>query len=81
MKIETRYIRAVAGGTGAAKCGGNYGGSLLPIPKAKKEGYDQVLWTDSKENKFIGESGIMNVMYVINNALFTSLGLILYLME
>jgi branched-chain amino acid aminotransferase len=73
VKVETAYIRAARGGTGAAKCGGNYGGSFLPAKRAKEEGYDQVLWTDAKENKFIEESGMMNVMFIINNTLVTPL--------
>jgi len=71
VKVETEYIRAARGGTGAAKCGGNYGGAFLPTKKAKDEGYDQVLWTDSNENKFIEESGMMNIMFIINNTLVT----------
>jgi branched-chain amino acid aminotransferase len=71
VKVETQYIRAARGGTGSAKCGGNYGASFLPTQMARSEGYDQVLWTDSKENKYIEESGMMNVMFVINNTLVT----------
>ena len=58
-------------GTGFAKCGGNYGASFLPTQNARLAGYDQVLWTDGKENKFIEESGMMNVMFVINDTLVT----------
>lgn len=71
VKVETQYIRAAKGGTGFAKCGGNYGASFLPTQNARAEGYDQVLWTDGKENKFIEESGMMNVMFVINDTLVT----------
>jgi branched-chain amino acid aminotransferase len=71
VKIETKYIRAAKGGTGFAKCGGNYGGALYPTQQARQQGYDQVLWTDAKENKFIEESGMMNVMFVINDILIT----------
>jgi branched-chain amino acid aminotransferase len=71
VKVETEYIRAARGGTGSAKCGGNYGGSFYPTHRAKKEGYDAVLWTDAKENKYIEESGMMNVMFVINDTLVT----------
>lgn len=71
VKVETQYIRAARGGTGSAKCGGNYGASFLPTKIARDEGYDQVLWTDSKENKYIEESGMMNVMFVIGNTLVT----------
>lgn len=71
VKVETQYIRAARGGTGFAKCGGNYGASFLPTQNARREGYDQVLWTDARENKYIEESGMMNVMFVINNTLVT----------
>lgn len=72
VKVETNYIRAAKGGTGFAKCGGNYGGAYYPTQLARKEGYDQVLWTDAKENKYIEESGMMNVMFVINDTLVTA---------
>ena len=71
VKVETNYSRAAKGGTGFAKCGGNYGGAFYPTRKAREQGYDQVLWTDAKENKFIEESGMMNVMFVINDVLIT----------
>jgi len=71
VKVETNYIRAARGGTGFAKCGGNYGGALYPTQKARQEGYDQLLWTDARENKFIEESGSMNVMFVIDDTLVT----------
>ena len=71
VKVETNYIRAAKGGTGFAKCGGNYGGAYYPTKLAREQGYDQVLWTDSKENRFIEESGMMNVMFVINDVLVT----------
>lgn len=71
VKVETNYARAAKGGTGFVKCGGNYGGALYPTKLARQEGYEQVLWTDAKENKFIEESGMMNIMFVINDALVT----------
>lgn len=71
VKVETNYIRAAKGGTGFAKCGGNYGGAYYPTKLAREQGFDQVLWTDSRENKFIEESGSMNVMFVINDKLVT----------
>ncbi|MBL0359112.1 MAG: branched-chain amino acid aminotransferase [Chitinophagaceae bacterium] len=71
VKVETHYARAAKGGTGFAKCGGNYGGAYYPTLLAKNEGYDQVLWTDARENKFIEESGMMNAMFVIGNKLVT----------
>jgi branched-chain amino acid aminotransferase len=72
VKVETEYIRAARGGTGFAKCGGNYGAAFLPTQQARKEGYDQVLWTDGVEHKYIEESGMMNVMFVINDTLVTA---------
>ena len=71
VKVETSYIRAAKGGTGFAKCGGNYGGSFYPAKLAKEEGYDQVLWTGGQDNAYIEESGMMNAMFVINNTLVT----------
>lgn len=71
VKVETKYSRAAKGGTGFAKCGGNYGGALYPTQLARQEGYDQVIWTDARDNKFIEESGSMNIMFVINDVLVT----------
>ncbi|MBS1596824.1 MAG: branched-chain amino acid aminotransferase [Bacteroidetes bacterium] len=69
VKVETKFVRASRGGTGCAKCGGNYGAAFYPTKKAREQGYDQVLWTDGKENKYIEESGTMNAMFVIDNKL------------
>jgi branched-chain amino acid aminotransferase len=71
VKVETDYIRAARGGTGFAKCGGNYGAAFYPTMLARKEGYDQVLWTDAATNSFIEESGTMNAMFVIDGVLVT----------
>ena len=71
LKVETEYIRAATGGTGFAKCGGNYGGAFYPTQLARQQGYDQVLWTDARENKFIEESGMMNIMFAIDGKLIT----------
>jgi branched-chain amino acid aminotransferase len=71
VKVETEYVRAAKGGTGSAKCAGNYGGAYYPTQKAKEAGYDQVLWTDGRENKYIEESGMMNAMFVIDGTLVT----------
>lgn len=71
VKVETEYIRAAKGGTGYAKCGGNYGGAFYPARLAQQAGYDQVLWTGGRDNKFIEESGTMNVMFVIDDVLVT----------
>lgn len=71
VKVETNYVRAARGGTGFAKCGGNYGAAYYPTKLAREQGYDQVLWTDARDNKFIEESGSMNVMFVLDNKLVT----------
>ncbi len=68
---DTQYIRAALGGTGEAKFAGNYGGSLLPAELAQEKGYDQVLWLDAKEFKYIQECGTMNIMFVIDGKVIT----------
>ena len=71
LKVEDHYTRTAEGGTGFAKCAGNYGGAFYPTQVAKKEGFDQVLWTDHKEHKYIDEVGMMNVMFVLKGKLVT----------
>lgn len=71
VKIEKHYTRAVAGGTGFVKAGGNYGGAIYPAKLAQDKGYHQLIWTDGREHKYIEESGTMNVMFVINDKLVT----------
>lgn len=71
VKVEEHYVRAAEGGTGFAKCAGNYGGAFYPTQLAKEQGFDQVLWTDAHDHKYIDESGAMNVMFVLNGKLVT----------
>lgn len=71
VKVEKTFFRAVPGGVGFVKASGNYGRSLYPTSLARKDGYDQLIWTDSKEHKFVEESGTMNLMFVINDVLIT----------
>ena len=71
VKIERGYVRAAPGGTGAAKCAGNYAAAMYATQIAKDEGYDQVLWTDALTHSTIEESGAMNVMFVVKGALVT----------
>jgi branched-chain amino acid aminotransferase len=71
VKIETHYTRAVQGGTGYAKAGGNYGGAIYPAKLAQDQGYHQLIWTDGKDHQYIEESGTMNVMFVIGDTLVT----------
>ena len=72
VKVETHFSRACEGGMGAAKSAGNYAGSLYPAQLGLEEGYHQLLWTDSKEHKYIEEAGTMNVMFLIGNQLITA---------
>jgi branched-chain amino acid aminotransferase len=71
VKIETKYTRAVEGGTGFAKAAGNYAGAIYPTKIAQEEGYHQLIWTDGKKHEYIEESGTMNVMFVIDDTLVT----------
>ncbi|MGZ3838434.1 MAG: branched-chain amino acid aminotransferase [Flavisolibacter sp.] len=71
VKVERHYIRAAKGGTGYAKCAGNYGGAFYPTQKAKEEGFDQVIWTDANQHEFFEESGTMNLVFVIDDKLVT----------
>lgn len=72
VKIETHFTRAVEGGTGYAKAAGNYAASLYPAKLAQQKGYDQLIWTDGKQHKYIEEAGTMNIMFVIGDTLITS---------
>ena len=69
--VETEYVRAPIGGTGEAKCMGNYAASLLAGEQAKTKGYDQVLWLDAKERKNVEEVGSMNMFFVIDGVVVT----------
>lgn len=71
LKVEETFVRAAEGGTGFAKCAGNYGGAFYPTQVARQEGFDQVLWTDAKEHKYIDEAGVMNVMFVVDGKVIT----------
>ncbi len=71
LKVEDHYVRTAEGGPGFAKCAGNYGGAFYPSQIARQEGFDQILWTDHKEHKYIDEVGMMNVMFIINGQLIT----------
>jgi branched-chain amino acid aminotransferase len=71
LKVEREYVRAARGGTGYAKCGGNYGGAFLPTQLAKQDGYDQVMWTDATDHKYIEECGTMNLLFRINDLIVT----------
>ena len=69
--IEDEDVRAVRGGTGYAKCGGNYAASNRAGERAAQQGYSQVLWLDGVERKYIEEVGAMNVMFKIGGKIIT----------
>jgi len=69
--IEDEYVRAVRGGIGEAKAGGNYVASMAAQVKAHEEGYSQVLWLDGVERKYIEEVGAMNIFFKINGKVVT----------
>lgn len=71
IMIEDKDVRAVRGGTGYAKCGGNYAASNRAGKHAEEAGYSQVLWLDGVERKYIEEVGAMNVMFKINGEIVT----------
>src|SRR5690625_2004426 len=71
IAVENEYVRAVKGGTGEAKTGGNYASSLKAQEIVEKEGYSQVLWLDGIERKYIEEVGSMNVFFKINGEVVT----------
>ncbi|HEX3933753.1 MAG TPA: branched-chain amino acid aminotransferase [Puia sp.] len=69
--VEDKFTRAARGGVGFAKAAGNYGGSMMATAVAKKRGFDQVLWMDAVEHKYVQEIGTMNVFFVIGNKVVT----------
>lgn len=71
IMIEDQDVRAVRGGTGYAKCGGNYAASNRAGERAEQQGYSQVLWLDGVERKYIEEVGAMNVMFKIGGEIVT----------
>ena len=71
VKIETHFVRSADGGTGYAKAAGNYAGALYPARLAQEEGYQQLIWTDAKEHKYIEESGTMNIAFRTGNKIIT----------
>lgn len=70
--VEDELVRAVKGGTGFAKCGGNYASSLLGQIKANEKGCTQVLWLDGVERKYVEEVGTMNIMFQIDDEIYTA---------
>lgn len=70
--VEDEYVRAVKGGTGFTKCGGNYAASIAAQVKAEQHGYTQVLWLDGVHRKYVEEVGAMNIMFLINDTVVTA---------
>ncbi len=72
IMVEDHFVRAVPGGTGEAKTGGNYASSLKAGLDAKKKGFDQVLWLDGRERRHIDEVGAMNIFFVYGRTIVTA---------
>jgi branched-chain amino acid aminotransferase len=70
--VADKFVRAVQGGVGEAKTGGNYAASLYAQREAQEKGFSQVLWLDAKEHKFVEEVGTMNIFFRFNDELLTS---------
>ncbi|MFT4062324.1 MAG: branched-chain amino acid aminotransferase [Edaphocola sp.] len=69
--VQDHYVRAAKGGIGFTKAAGNYGASMLPAAEIRKLGYDQNLWTDAVENKYVQEIGTMNVFFIVDGVALT----------
>ena len=69
--VEEKYTRAAPGGVGFSKTAGNYASALMASAVAKEQGYDQVLWTDAFEHRFVQEIGTMNVFFIIGDVAVT----------
>ena len=74
LKVETHYTRAAEGGVGFSKNAGNYALSLYPTQLANDEGYDQIMWTDANEHKYIEEAGTANLIFRIGDTIITPHG-------
>ncbi|NJD90218.1 MAG: branched-chain amino acid aminotransferase [Geobacter sp.] len=72
IMVEDKYVRAVPGGTGEAKTGGNYASSLKSGMEAKQKGFDQVLWLDGMERRYIEEVGAMNMFFAYGDKVVTA---------
>ncbi|MEN6470281.1 MAG: branched-chain amino acid aminotransferase [Clostridiaceae bacterium] len=70
--VEDNYVRAVRGGVGGAKTGGNYAASLRASEEALEKGYNQVLWLDAVERKYVQEVGAMNMMFLLGDTVCTA---------
>lgn len=69
--VSEKYTRAAPGGVGFAKAAGNYGATMMPAWEIQQKGYDQILWLDGLEHKYIQEIGTMNILFVIDGKIVT----------
>jgi branched-chain amino acid aminotransferase len=69
--VHDKYTRAYPGGIGFTKAAGNYGACMMPTMEVRKMGYDQILWTDAIEHKYVQEIGTMNVFFVLGDTVIT----------
>lgn len=69
--IHDKYVRAFPGGTGFAKCAGNYAATMMPVREIRKMGYDQILWLDGIQHRYLQEIGTMNIFVVIDGIIIT----------
>lgn len=70
--VEDKYVRATVGGTGEAKCGGNYAAALKAQEEAHEKGYEQILWLDGVERKYVEEIGTSNAFFMIGDEIITA---------
>jgi len=71
LLAEETYVRAFPGGTGEAKCAGNYAGSLVAAREAQARGFHNVIWLDGIERRYVEEAGLMNIVFVIDGTVVT----------
>jgi branched-chain amino acid aminotransferase len=71
VRFEEKYVRSAEGGAGFAKNAGNYGAAMYPTKLAQQEGYNQLIWTDASEHRYVEESGTMNAVFVIDGRVVT----------
>ncbi|RAK65290.1 branched-chain amino acid aminotransferase [Hymenobacter edaphi] len=71
VRFEEKYVRSAEGGAGFAKNAGNYGAAMYPTKLAQQDGYNQLIWTDASEHRYVEESGTMNAIFVIDGRLIT----------
>jgi branched-chain amino acid aminotransferase len=71
LLVEDTYSRCAMGGTGEAKCAGNYAAGMLAAEEANKKGFSQVLWLDAAQKKYVEEAGVMNIFFVLGDEIVT----------